>query len=455
MGSWGACYTSRVAKRTLSPPAPASALAGVVRLVLALLALLALLASASLILRNYLKVSEVELPDLIGVPIDEAQRALRALGLEPLTFSEAVPDAPQGTVVSQSPGAGTVVLAGRSVSLGVSQASDAVRVPDLRGSTQEQAATLMSDMALAIGDVSFVFSELPEGQIVEQSPASGESLRPGATVDLVVSRGPDIAAKAVPDLTGMNIEAAKRRLQELGFTNVDTLAASVSFDEPFTVTDQAPQADEEVSPAARITLFYSLSTDTVVQVPDLAGLPLGRAQLLLRASGLALGGVSYLDDPAQPGGVVAFEPQGHTLRDTPVSVTVNRAGAPAQDALGDLGGGLEGLDLGLTPGAPEGDAGVPDAEPTAPVAGDAAGEQPLEPGERVIRFDFDPRSLGMTSLQREAYQLTVVVKDDRGERTVIDQVVPAGQPVNTSVTVYGEALLQTFLNGIFFQAWNP
>jgi hypothetical protein len=39
---------------------------------------------------------------------------------------------------------------------------------------------------------------------------------------------------------------------------------------------------------------------------------------------------------------------------------------------------------------------------------------------------------------------------------VFDRTVAAGEEVRTNVIVRGEApLLQTYVNGVFFQAWRP
>ena len=69
---------------------------------------------------------------------------------------------------------------------------------------------------------------------------------------------------------------------------------------------------------------------------------------------------------------------------------------------------------------------------------------------------LDPTSFGVRALTENDYRLELVISDERGERTVLDRRVPAGQAVSTSVTVYGnDALLQTFINGDPFQAWRP
>jgi beta-lactam-binding protein with PASTA domain len=429
---------------------------GVLRL-LVVLALLGVLAVATVFaVRAYFEVGETQLPDVVGLPRDEAVRVLRGLGLTPVTFTETSNAVPVGTVTSQSPSPGTAVREGRGISLGVNEAVGLARVPELTGNTEVQARVVLQDLGLELGEVSYVFSDAPQGQVLSQVPAPAENVSPGSSVSVVLSRGPDIATRPVPDLREMQIDAAKARLEALGFTNLDTLASSVSFDRPFHVTDQLPEPGESVPVSTRVTLYYSLSTDTVVEVPAVTGMSLGQAQLALRGAGLTLGGFSYVEDPEQHGGVVAYEPMGFTLRETPVTVTVNRLGAPV------AGGPDDPLLTDEEFPSPDGLSATDPLPLGTPVelAPPGVAETGGEPGapaanQRTIQFDFDPRQLGGTHLQDANYKLTLVVRDERGERTVLDEVVAAGQPVSTRVEVYGEALLQTFLNDIFFQAWNP
>jgi hypothetical protein len=59
-------------------------------------------------------------------------------------------------------------------------------------------------------------------------------------------------------------------------------------------------------------------------------------------------------------------------------------------------------------------------------------------------------------LLEEPYNLRLVITDDLGERTALDEQLDAGEIATTTVNVYGsEAMLQTFIDGVFFQAWRP
>ncbi|HZW98562.1 MAG TPA: hypothetical protein VFF10_00745, partial [Trueperaceae bacterium] len=77
-------------------------------------------------------------------------------------------------------------------------------------------------------------------------------------------------------------------------------------------------------------------------------------------------------------------------------------------------------------------------------------------GSRTIPFTFDPTFMGVRRLLEEPYRLQLIVSDERGERTVFDEELDPGEVASTSVPVYGpDALLQTYIDGVFFQAWRP
>ncbi len=443
-----------MARRTLDRPRYGNLL----RLGLVVALLVALAVYTAVVLRSYFEVAEVRLPSVVGLPKTEAVALLESLGLEPLTFSEPVADAALDAVASQTPQSGTVVRAGRSVSLGVNEASVGGRVPALVGFTQDEAEYRVAAAGLELGEVTFRFDAAPEGQVVAQSLPEGETAVANAPLDLVVSRGPEAQTVTVPQLRGLNVEVAKNRLRSLGFSNVVTTATGVSFDRPFTVTDQLPSSGQEVQLSTQVVLQYTLSTATVVQVPELSGVSLARAQLLLNAAGLALGSVSYTDDPAQPGGVVSFEPSGYTLTGSPVGLTLNSAGTPVAEPptpfnQGDLNQGNLNQDPnqnGVTPFSQPGSAlGQDLAGVSSPQPGDSAA-----PGSRTVPFVFDPAQQGL-SASAQAYKLTLKVVDDRGERVVYEGLVNPDESVSLDVPVYGEAQLQTFINDNIYQAWSP
>ncbi|MFO8150157.1 MAG: PASTA domain-containing protein [Trueperaceae bacterium] len=445
------------------------------------LALVALVGLGGWLTAGLLVGEEVRVPTVTGLDYEQAAARLRDVGLEPSPYAELDARGRANEVLSQAPAAGQPVRPGRVVAVGVNTLPETRVAPDLVGLREADAVARASAVGVVVGRVVYVHAERPVGTVVRQDPAAGVALAAGQDVVVSVSRGAVDVPFVLPDLRGEPIEVAEVTLANLGVRHVERVAAAVSFDRAGAVTDQRPAAGSEVLAATPVTLVYAVEGTRVVPVPDLAGLPLWRAQLALRAARLELGAVRRIEDTSLPDGVVEAMPAGYTVVGSPIAVVVNGSGGqleldgydgllwsgeldwpsetgrpPAAGAPsgGAVSGSESGSASGFASGVPLPDGSVPEpAEPDVPAPGTARTE--LD-GSRIIPFRFDPASVGIASLAREAYSLRLVISDDEGERVAFDRELAAGERVEISVRVVGdEAMLQTFINGSFFQAWRP
>ena len=443
-------------------------LAGVV------LVILGLASSAAV---RYLRVDEIRLPDLQGMPYAEAVDLLRSEDLVPVSYPDNVPGMPVEVITNQTPPAGSVVRKGRNVSLGVNRPPEAARAPVLVGLALEQAIATVRDVNLRLESVSYAHSSQPAGRVLSQQPEPGEQVGASQGLTLVVSRGPELPTVAMPDLQGVPVERARERLADLGLRSVQALPAGVSFDAPGVVTSQEPGPGTQVTVSTPVLLGYRLSARRVVPVPAVVGQDAERAERMLRAAGLQVGHVRYVEDPERPrGSVTAVEPATYTLRGSPVTLTLNAAQGSFDDlASDDDGSGFRfgedrfgrfgddpgaGFDDGFGSGFGDGFGAAGDDRDDLqfPSAGndDGGSVAGLESTSgRQVSVTFDPATLGVRSLLERDYDLRLVVQDDNGERTVIDRRVRAGESVSAVIVVEGDALLQTYINGVFFQAWRP
>jgi beta-lactam-binding protein with PASTA domain len=417
-----------------------------VRVVVLALVALALVAGAAVTAGRYLSVDDVRLPDVRGMRYVEATERLREIGLRVLTYPEIDAAAAPDTVVSQTPPYGSLVRAGRTVSLGVNAVAEVRQTPSLVGLTEQDAVARAEGVGLGVERIVYVTAPGASGVVVRQHPEAGTALAPRDTVTLEVSRGQASGPLELPDVRGRTLEEARQTLTGLGVRRVDAVAADLSFDRPNTVTDQRPPPGTQVMPSTPITLVYALEGTRVVRVPDVTGAPLWQAQLRLTGAQLALGPVHFIDDATRSAGVVEARPAGLTVVGSPVALVVN--GPVPDGAATRPGAGIPGLELPTR---------ETDAEILVPPAVPAPGTTALQPdGSRLIPFRFDPAHVGVAALTRDAYRLTLTVTDDAGERTVLDRDFAAGEALEMSVQVVGdEPLLQTFINGSFFQAWRP
>ncbi|MFI5005655.1 MAG: Stk1 family PASTA domain-containing Ser/Thr kinase, partial [Solirubrobacterales bacterium] len=131
---------------------------------------------------------QANVPEVVGQSEAEARASLRAAGLQAgaVTKQEAPGQAP-GTVLSQSPTAGSQVRSGEAVSLVVAKAPQEVTVPRVVGKKQERAEGELIGAGFAAKSVTRTVSSAAEvGLVLQQSPAGGRKAKRGATVTLTV-----------------------------------------------------------------------------------------------------------------------------------------------------------------------------------------------------------------------------------------------------------------------------
>lgn len=101
---------------------------------------------------------------------------------------------------------------------GENQSEEPVQVPNMVNQSYEiwQNRTESGEFPFTLKVSNQVFdSAVAEGNIVEQTPASGETVQPGATVSVVVSKGS--ATRTLPDFQGASFAELQAELTENGF----------------------------------------------------------------------------------------------------------------------------------------------------------------------------------------------------------------------------------------------
>ena len=130
-------------------------------------------------------------PNVVGLTDAAAADAITVVGLlvgdvagvETLAF-------PVGTVLDQSPAAGTRLTLGGRVNLQVAIAPRGV-VPSVIGLTQAVATASITGAGLVVGTVTTQSSAIfPAGTVITQDPVAGKKVPLGSAVNLVVSTGP-------------------------------------------------------------------------------------------------------------------------------------------------------------------------------------------------------------------------------------------------------------------------
>ncbi|ROR71772.1 Stk1 family PASTA domain-containing Ser/Thr kinase [Bogoriella caseilytica] len=176
-------------------------------------------------------------PQVAGRDREAAEAAITDAGLAVGEIGTTYdPEVPVGVVISSDPEAGTEIPHHQSVALVVSDGPEPIAVPGLSGATAEEAAAALDRAGLSLGStIEEHHEEVPEGQVIRQSPDPDASLLPGESVDIAISLGPELFE--VPDLVGEQVDQATDTLRDLGFeVEVETIwggfFGSVRFVDP-------------------------------------------------------------------------------------------------------------------------------------------------------------------------------------------------------------------------------
>ena len=152
----------------------------------------------------------VDVPELLGLPVEEANSFLGELGLFATEATELHHrDIPVGGVVAQSPLAGQVARSGDTVHLAISAGGESRVVPDLVGLAGDEAATLLRRLGFDVDVVRS--SESARAGVIETRPEGGTRLGLPASIEVVVAQGAAIVT--VPDLRGRHVDDVEDILQ--------------------------------------------------------------------------------------------------------------------------------------------------------------------------------------------------------------------------------------------------
>ncbi len=200
----------------------------------------------------------VEVPNVMGLDVEEARQALAGAGLSSETEEEYDLRAPAGQVMGQLPAPGEQAEPGSSVGLLVSKGVPTeTTVPKVTGLSEEQATQKLAGAGLKAVPVEAYSDKVAEGVVAGQVPGAGEVVAPLSEVLIEVSLGKGAVTVTVPDLAGVTKSKATAELEDLGLTVKIAQAYSPKVKKDV-VMGQEPSAGSEVAPGSEVGLLVSL-----------------------------------------------------------------------------------------------------------------------------------------------------------------------------------------------------
>jgi eukaryotic-like serine/threonine-protein kinase len=129
-----------------------------------------------------------EVPSVLGLSQEDASAQLRQAGFLPNVETRNA-DEPEGQVIGQDPGPGSVIAKGSEVQITVSNGQGTVVVPDVEGQPRDTAVSLLQGRGVT--NIKIVEQETTDegddDRVTEQAPSGGTRIRAGERVTIFVA----------------------------------------------------------------------------------------------------------------------------------------------------------------------------------------------------------------------------------------------------------------------------
>ena len=247
-------------------------------------------------------------PDLTGIPLEEALGEARRQGLEIIVNDSLyVPAYDGGVVLDQLPEKGVGVKPGRKVYVTInSYRQKMVTVPYVAGRSLRQAKNMLEVAGLGIEQIvyrpdlatNYVLEEYADGKRVSEK--SRVQLEAGSGVTLYVGESGSVST-LVPKTVGLHLQQAKSRLWELGLN-----IGKISFDEGINLLNQrearvylqTPSAGSRARLGAKVDLKLTLDAAKVTAQSAAADKEMIKAaEELRRLDARPMSESQYIPDP--------------------------------------------------------------------------------------------------------------------------------------------------------------
>lgn len=155
----------------------------------------------------------VEIPTVTGKTYEEAKNILEKEGFVVIKATNYSQEIGAGFVISQSPAATTKAPEGSAITVTVSlgEADTKVRVPNVLGYTELEAANALEEAGLKVGNIGYMNSnDFSKDLVCYQSSSVNSYLEKGSAVDIKVSLGPEEATYSFKEsITAPTLEEDK------------------------------------------------------------------------------------------------------------------------------------------------------------------------------------------------------------------------------------------------------
>jgi serine/threonine-protein kinase len=281
----------------------------------------------------------VTVPDLVGLDVEVAGQRLDDLDIGVLVVGRVSPGSVPGTVIQQTPAAGSSVVLPVSVTLFIPRSAT---LPFMVGRPADTVCLQLAALGVTCEQTLGFDDRVPSGAVVATDPVEGSGYQEGSTVRLRVSRGP-LVEVTIPQVAGRSEDEARAALDDAGFLAVTAVTVYSAGVESGRAVETDPPAGTRLAADQPVTIRMSMGAAPRVTVPTLIGLDRRAAEGALAGAQLSATFASR-DLPAgdpNVGRVVAADPAPGTevAAGSTVTVTIGREAGSAETTTSTVSGG--------------------------------------------------------------------------------------------------------------------
>jgi len=274
----------------------------------------------------------VVIPTITGLTCSQAGAALAAVGCTLGTVTEQYhATVPAGQIISQGTAAGGTAgtpklkwqaavsspKTGDTVDVVVSL-GNSVSVPNVKGLTQADATSLLSDFYFTATVVEATSETVAAGIVMSQSPAGGTNATYQSAVTITVSTGR--AFTEVPGVLGLTTANATSAIEAEGLVASNTTAYSADFAAGLVIS-QSPAADTTVALGSTVNIVTSLGVEQKT-VPNVVGLTQAAAESAITGVSLVPSATTANSNTVAIGKVISQDPAAASTVDTGSTVDI-------------------------------------------------------------------------------------------------------------------------------------
>jgi serine/threonine-protein kinase len=186
----------------------------------------------------------------------QAVREIHKAGLEVTSDPEFSDKVKKGFAIRTFPKEGASVTKGTRVRLLVSQGPEQVSVPDVTGLSRDSAESRLRAAHLTAEVDEQDSEDVPEGDVISQSPTAGSDVPRNSTVTITVSTGkPKVT---VPDVVGMKEGKANSALSRAGLKPVHEEREVTDPTQDGVVIEQRPGSGSDVDKGSDVIIVIGI-----------------------------------------------------------------------------------------------------------------------------------------------------------------------------------------------------